>query len=250
MVQEQNHTYSEGGQGPKAYHQFPPYYNWIYFKSNFWGIIDRRIKSITKFNPRQKGFTTEPGCFVNVQILHEAINMMKQHGGGVGVVLDVSKAFDTVPHKAIKWALARKDIPSHLIELIMSSYIDVTTLIQHPIKDIPIRIKRGVKQGDPLSPTLFNFILESLLERLIERNSFMIHENDASVLAFADDIVLLARDDIEAQEQLNMVVEYLGALGMSLSIPKCSASRSFMPTRHGLLKTPNWKDWGRNFHHK
>lgn len=45
--------------------------------------------------------------------------------------------------------------------------------------------------------------------------------NTVSVLAFADDLVLLARDPIAAQMQLDTVVEHLERVGMELSEDKC-----------------------------
>jgi len=67
-----------------------------------WGIVDQRLRKVIKMNPRQKGFVAEAGCFANVQILDELVRTMKRSGGGVGIQLDISKAFDTVLHKAIE----------------------------------------------------------------------------------------------------------------------------------------------------
>jgi hypothetical protein len=69
--------------------------------------------------------------------------------GGVGIQLDISKAFDTVPHKAIEYALTRKGLPPALVKLVSNSYHGVRTEIEHPEGAIPITLKRGVKQGDP-----------------------------------------------------------------------------------------------------
>lgn len=66
---------------------------------------------------------------------------------------------------------------------------------------VEVEILRGVKQGDPLTPLVFNLCLEPLLE-IIEKNTGGIKINEAnkvSVLAFADDIVLLGEDEREAQ---------------------------------------------------
>lgn len=65
----------------------------------FWGIIDQRLRQVVAF--RQKGFVAETGCFANLHILDQVTCIMKHESGGVGLVLDVSKAFGTVPHEAI-----------------------------------------------------------------------------------------------------------------------------------------------------
>jgi hypothetical protein len=39
----------------------------------YWGILDRKLREVTTFSPRQKGFVHETGCFNNVHILNEVI---------------------------------------------------------------------------------------------------------------------------------------------------------------------------------
>lgn len=46
-----------------------------------------------------------------------------------------------------------------------------------------------------------------------------------SVLAFADDLVLLACDPVAAQLQLDMVASHLSDIGMELAVAKCGAFR-------------------------
>ncbi len=205
--------------------------------------MDKRIRAVVTINPRQKGFISEPGCFANVQILHEAVNQMKNDTGGVGVILDISKAFDTVPHKTIKWALSRKGMPEPLINMI-ESYTQVRTSIQHPSKNIEIQIKRGVKQGDPLSPLIFNLVMESLLEKLDNMTGYELLNKKISVLAFADDLVLLAKDASQAQDLVDVVTEYLGALGMSLSVPKCATFQISKSGQTWYIKDPNLERMG------
>lgn len=124
--------------------------------------MDERLREVIDIIPRQKGFVTEAGCFTNVQILHELTCRMKQDTGGVGIQLGVAKAFDTIPHETIPGALKRKRISQPIVGLVYGSYEKVFTGISHSEGVIEVRLQRGVKQGDPLSPLLFNFILESL----------------------------------------------------------------------------------------
>jgi hypothetical protein len=113
----------------------------------------------------------------------------------VAVQLDVSKAFDTVPHEAIGDALRRKGVPNYVVRMIKRSYEGVTTDIKHGTVAVPLELKRGVKQGDPLSLLLFNAILEPLLLRLKKQQGYKINDEcSVSSLGFADDIILVARD--------------------------------------------------------
>jgi len=189
----------------------------------YWGLISDRFTKVIKLSPRQKGFVKEAGCFNNVHSLSEILRLMSKTRGGVAVQLDVTKAFDTAPHSAIKTALRNKGIPGFACDMVVRSYVGVTTSIGHPQGNIAIQLMRGVKQGDPLSPLLFNLILEPLLLDLEKMAGFSVGTIRVSVLAFADDLFLLADDPGTAQALLHATEQYLNNLGMSLAPEKSLA---------------------------
>jgi hypothetical protein len=159
----------------------------------YWGIIDRKLRDRISFSPGQKGFENESGCFNNVHILNETIKDAKIRNGLVAIQLDIAKAFDTVPHKAIEAALKRLRLPNGVRESIMHSYEDLSTTIEYGGSKSEVCLMRGFKQGDPLSPFIFNAIMDPLLEQLEETKGYVISESHIlSALAFADDLILLA----------------------------------------------------------
>jgi hypothetical protein len=95
----------------------------------YWGILDQRLREQTTFSPRQKGFVSEAGCFNNIHILNEVIRAAKSREGMVGIQLDISKAFDTIPHEAIGPALRRQNIPDMICQAITGSYKGLKTII-------------------------------------------------------------------------------------------------------------------------
>jgi hypothetical protein len=69
--------------------------------------MDERLRSEVRLTPRQKGFVNEDGCFNSVHMLNEILKSAK--GEGITIVqLEISKAFDTVPHEVSGDALRRK----------------------------------------------------------------------------------------------------------------------------------------------
>jgi hypothetical protein len=188
----------------------------------YWGIIDRKLRSLVRFSPRQKGFMNEPGCFNNIHIANEMVNMSKRKTGMTMVQLDISKAFDTVPHEVIGDALRRKGIPETVVNLIINSYKDIHTNIKQGSLQIPMAIRRGVKQGDPLSPLIFNAVLEPLLLQLEDMKGYCINNTKVSALAFADDLILVSSERGEAKMLLQKTEKYLEGLGMGISAPKCA----------------------------
>jgi hypothetical protein len=190
----------------------------------YWGILDQKLRAAISFTPRQKGFVNEAGCFNDVHILNETLKLAKQRARLVVVQLDISKAFDTVPHEAIEEALRKKRIPSYVTKFIRDAYEGATTIIKYGKYGIEVPINRGVKQGDPLSPLIFNAVIEPLILELESQQGFKINDEcQVSSLAFADDIILLAPGIVEAKILLETTEKYLQGLGMGISAPKCAA---------------------------
>jgi hypothetical protein len=205
----------------------------------YWGIIDKRLRMFTQFSPWQKGFVNESGCFNNVRIINEIINIAKKKNGMVAVQLDVSKAFDTVPHAAIGDTLIRKGLPEFLVKLITNSYQNIRTIIKQGETEIPMELQRGVKQGDPLSPFIFKAMLEPLLVQLEQQEGFDIREeHKVSTLAFADDIILTSTNVQQAKNLLITTERYLKQLGMSIAASKCTAFSIIANKDTWYLKDP------------
>jgi hypothetical protein len=138
--------------------------------------------------------------------------------------VDISKdSFDTIPHSALKPILERKGVSPPIGKMIVRMYKDVyTKIITKDNIGVDVRILREFKQGDPLSPLLFNLCTELLIEMIEEETSGINSNNNRKVpiLAFVDDIVLLSGDETEAQRQVDILHEYLKSLGIKISREK------------------------------
>lgn len=83
-------------------------------------------------------------------------------------------------------------------------------------------VKRGIRQGDPLSPLLFNMVIDYVIERIESAGlGFSWFGIQTGVLAFADDLVLLTDNKDKMQRALDILVEELLLIGLNLSIEKC-----------------------------
>jgi len=76
----------------------------------FTAIINDRLRQFVPFTRRQAGFTTQDGCRVNISLLGKALSCMKADSGSVVTILDIAKAFDMIPHAALRQCLKRKGI--------------------------------------------------------------------------------------------------------------------------------------------
>ena len=85
----------------------------------------------------------------------------------------------------------------------------------------------GFKQRDPLSPILFNFILDEVISEIdwssigVPLNLPSGESKKVSVLPFADDIVLVAQTESGLQELIDNVITYLAQTGLQVNPAKC-----------------------------
>ena len=84
-----------------------------------------------------------------------------------------------------------------------------------------IRIKRGVRQGDTISPKLFTATLESIFRRLNwEHKGVKIDGEFLSNLRFSDDIFLCTETPQELQQMLHELSDESRRMGLKMNITK------------------------------
>ena len=150
-------------------------------------------------------------------------------------LLDVSKAFDTVSHNSIVALAERVGTPKMYTSYIMHTYSDCSTQLKYKNGVSPsIPVNRGVKQGDPMSPALFNSIIDYVTDNMpgsinLQGNSTISH------MAFADDLVLFAKDDVMMQYQVDHVLFRLAQCGLNVKKSKCATLNIIINPNNGYV---------------
>ncbi|CAM4607711.1 unnamed protein product [Caretta caretta] len=131
-------------------------------------------------------------------------------------------------------------MPETFIQILQDLYKDCTTTIcatDGETDAIPIRC--GVKQGCPLSSIIFNLAME-LLIRAVSSGlaSFNLHGKRISILAYADDLALVADSSESLQGMLdvaNRATEWMGLCFNPKSAPpsKSKVVPGLWSGRHG-----------------
>lgn len=189
-------------------------------------ILARRMQLVFKINQKQVGFKPINGVGQNTSLLHNLLRHARTNKNNLFVcLLDVSKAFDSVPHDSIKRALKKNGCPCEFIDLIDDQYTNITTRISYGKENSKeIHLKRGVKQGDPMSSILFNLVIDELFEILGDRFGYEIEGvGNVNSRAFADDIALFSGTEIGMKELLRLTEEFLIARGLEINAKKCIA---------------------------
>ena len=89
------------------------------------------------------------------------------------------------------------------------------------VKERYFNVETGVKQGDPLSPILFNSALEKVFRKLNwEDKGISINGEKLNNLRFADDIVLFSHDLKELEGMMNELSEAGKPAGLNINFEK------------------------------
>jgi hypothetical protein len=150
--------------------------------------------------------------------------------------------FDTVPRDALFQRLRDIGISETLLVAIMRLYESVLGRLRmaHGLSDF-IQSTIGVKQGCPLSPTLFGIYideLESFLhEHIQEGDGCLLHQVLISLLLFADDLVLLASTPEGLQRQIDALASFCDLRQLMVNLGKTkvlifNASKSSLTDLH------------------
>lgn len=208
----------------------------------FMGVIAKRITSWSIsagiLSEEQKSARPTEGCYEHTFIMKSLVADARRRKKKLNLAwLDIRNAFGSVPYSTISTTLRHMGVPPNLISLVMNAYSGASTVVKTSAGTTqPIPIQAGVKQGCPLSPILFNLCIELILRNIKSKAATLKsgvcthHGSSVSCLAYADDLVVVARSKKALQSLLDAASESATILGFSFRPDKC-ASLSLTSTR-------------------
>jgi len=177
-------------------------------------IVNRMKDSLNSLiSPSQSAFIQGRKIVDNILMAHELVVGYQRIGGPprCAFKIDIRKAYDMVSWKYVINMLNAMGFHPALVRWIEE-------LISHPSYSIVINGKpegffkgrRGIRQGDPLSPYLFTIVMEGFSrifrQCMLEANDFGFHygceELELTHLCFADDLFVFTRGDVPSVEVL------------------------------------------------
>jgi hypothetical protein len=145
--------------------------------------------------------------------------------------LEFAKAFDTIEHEAILQILKFKGFDDKFI-LWVKSILSTSTssILLNGVPGKQFHYRRGVRQGDPLSPTLYvlgSDILQDVVNDLLHLGLFSlpIETNDEGfpIIQCADDTLLVLPADIDQVMALKkMLNDFASSTGLKVNYHKSS----------------------------
>jgi hypothetical protein len=184
---------------------------------SFHSLLCKRLTKIP-LRKTQKGFMERDGIAENTAILKALLRRVRNSKRGAYLCfLDVSKAFDSVSHKAIVAALERLGVPSELITYIICLYTDAKILVG----DQYIVLGRGVRQGCPLSTFLFNAVIDMCLDGIEVDFGYSLSDVvSLAELFFADDGILVSETRLGCKRLLDRLTDRFRRVGLVLNARK------------------------------
>ena len=140
--------------------------------------------------------------------------------------VDYRKAYDLIPHSWLLKILDLTKVAGNIGRLIENSMCKWETELTCNGKGLcNVEIKRGIFQGDSLSPLLFVMAmipLTHLLRREVFGYRFKENSSLVNHLFFMDDLKLYGRNEKELNELMNVVNKFSGDIGMEFGFEKCA----------------------------
>lgn len=172
----------------------------------FTKVLTLRLRPLLSrlITPFQTGFIRKRSIADNALILSGAMDHCKaQRGQQVGVLFDQEKAYDRIHPDYLSNVLTTFGFHPTFVRVISSLLYqtDITLNINGHLAT-PFRQGRGVRQGDPISPLLFNLAFEPLLQCILQDQRLAgcrLPDPVAEIklLAFADDLLTFLNNAIE-----------------------------------------------------
>ena len=175
------------------------------------------------FNPGMQGWFSIPKS-INI-IYHINRTKDKNH---IIISRDAEKAFDKIQQCFILKTLNKLGIDGMYLKIIKAICDKPTAnIILHGQKLEAFPLKSGTRQGCPLSPHLFNIVLEVLARAIRQEKEIkgvQIGKEEAKSSLFADDMIVYLEDPIvSAPNLLKLINNFSKVSGYKINVQKSLA---------------------------
>lgn len=196
----------------------------------FMQILLRRIEifcSVNNLIPEfQSGFRRGRSCMDNIFTLNALIqlNTYKPRSRMYAIFVDFKAVFDSINHSLLWSKLQTLGFSSKFLNVLRSFYSRASAAVSINNEQTPFTpISKGVLQGEVMSPQLFSLFLSDLDTYLHAQNCRGIRINsrdEIRLLAYADDLVILADSPYQVNRMLSALESYCEEFKLTVNTDK------------------------------
>lgn len=173
------------------------------------GVVDKIIA------PVQTSFIRGRYILDGVIVLHEVLHEVhRKKESVVFFKVDFEKAYDKINWDFLYFVMEKKGFPSKYIGWVKQTVErgKVAVMVNDQIGPF-FETKKGLRQGDPFSPILFNIAIDVLNLLLLKAQDLGLVQglvqnlipNGISMLQYADDTIFMFRDNLESARNLKLI---------------------------------------------
>jgi hypothetical protein len=185
-------------------------------------LLNKRLTDIieNKLDDFQMGFRPNRSTNDNIFIVRQIFEKCYEYNIDLhNIFVDYTQAFDSVSRNKIIECLTKYEIPTKTIRLIGLTLINTTAKVKinNQLTE-EFRVDSGVKQGDPLSATLFSIVTDSVLKQLDLRGNISTRLKQCS--AYTDDILITTKTKHSLVDTFQRLKEISAQFGLIINEQK------------------------------
>lgn len=162
------------------------------------------------------------------QALEKLQNALTKTAGGWVVEIDIRKFFDTLDHRHVQEILRQRVRDGVIVRLIgkwLNAGVQEAGTLSYP--------EAGTPQGGVISPLLANIYLHEVLDGWFEREVKPRLREEATLVRYADDAVLVFTNESDARRVLEVLPKRFARFGLTLHPDKTRMVAFRRPDRRG-----------------
>ena len=192
-------------------------------------IANRLAKVLPEIvSPNQTGYVRGRYIGENVRLISDVIEYTSaKKTSGVAIFLDFKKAFDSIEWEYLSKVLEVFNLKEDFKKWVKVFYTDISSCVtNNGFASSFFNLKRGVRQGCPLSGLLFVLRIE-LLNLAIQTSKSIkgikVDKSEIKNTLYADDITVLLKDLDSVQALLEILENFKRCSGLELNNSKTEA---------------------------
>ena len=198
-------------------------------------ICNRRMQRGIEFDDAIHGFRRGRGT--GTAIMEAKLLMQlhcRQNEPLFMIFIDLKKAYDTLDRSAALRVLKGYGVGPNILRILASTWENDTMVPrQSGYFGRSFHAERGVRQGDIISPLIFNVMVDVVVRHW----RHLTGDTLDTTIFYADDGLLAGTDAQALQQSLNIITEGFNSLGLKMNASKTEWMETVSRTRKGLLST-------------